>query len=159
LREGTEQTNKYIDWKPSKIHSNLTIGYIMPISITRLSTDEVEKEFKRAGNDVDNIRDYIVMLSELSVGEGFTMKVKEIVTDGKQSEVVPDSVDAQDKPDTVRTFKRRMNAAAKECNLGLKWKVKGHRTGDGKNARFVTDWLMVRIVASNEGDTEDAQND
>lgn len=122
----------------------------MPVTITRLTKEQAAKEFTRPSNSVENLTDYIETLRPLEIGEGFTIRVAEAMgkdKDGndKLQEVVPDSGEG-DNVDTVRAFKRRMNSAADNLNIGLKWKPKGHRTGEGDNVRFVTDWLAVKVT-------------
>lgn len=119
----------------------------MPITLQRLTAEQINQEFKRSGNSAENLSDYIDSLQGLAVGDGFTVKVIETTRDDKLVELVPLS-DDDDSADTVRAFKRRMNAAADKLGLTLKWRPKGHRTGEGENAHFVTDWLVVKATSS-----------
>lgn len=119
-------------------------------TIHKLTPTEFEETFKRQGSNIELLTDYVDNLRGLSVGEGFTMKVSEVERDEKLIEIVPDTMDGQGEVDTVRAFKRRMNAAAESLGFDLKWKPKGHRVGEGEDARFVTDWLSAQVVALSE---------
>lgn len=142
----------------------------MPVTITRLSKAELEKEFKRPGVSAENLADYIDTLRDLSVGDGFTVRVSEAtrttnkkLEDGtveakeETVEVVPDSGDGEN-VDTMRAFKRRMTAAADTLGFSIKWKPKGHRAGEGEDAHFVTDWLVARIRESKVETTKNGQS-
>jgi hypothetical protein len=129
----------------------------MAVTITRLSKEDLDKEFKRPSNKTENLGDYLAALDGLTVGDGFTVRIAEATKDGKLVEVVPDSGDGES-VDTMRAFKRRMNTAADTLNFSLKWKPKGHRVGEGDNARFVTDWLAVRVDETKPVKTKAASN-
>ena len=109
-----------------------------------MSQDEADAEFKRQGSNVEKLDDYVDTLRGMEIGQALTVKVSEETVNDKYVEIVPDTEDTDGKADTVRMFKRRMNAAADSLNFTLKWKAKGHRTGEGEDARFVTDWLVAR---------------
>ena len=109
----------------------------MGFTIKMLSADDVKAEFKRQGNDIDKLDDYVDNLKSMTVGMGFTMKIVTVLEGDKISSETVDGTE-----DTIRTFKRRINAAAKSLNLVMKWKEKGHSHGN----LWVRDYLMARVV-------------
>jgi len=135
-------------------------------TIKRLSVEEAKAEFKRTGSNLEKLDDYVDTLRDMGLGEAITVKVQgqfvDEEADGKTIqkwvEVVPDTVDSDGEADTVRAFKRRMNAAAGSLGFKLKWKNKGHREGDGDNARFVMDWLSALAVSKDVDTSEDGDS-
>ena len=147
-------------------------------TIKKLTVDEAKAEFKRTGNNLEKLDDYIDTLRGLSIGEAITVKVQggyveveekaknaegKLVPTGKMVEkwedIIPETTDEDGDADTARAFKRRMQAAAGSLGFKLKWKNKGHREGEGENARFVMDWLSGLAVESSVDVSEDGENE
>lgn len=133
--------------------------------------EEADAEYKRQGSNVEKLDDYIDTLRTMEIGQAFTVSVDEQMAPYKQkdgtiieklTEFVPETTDDNGQADTVRMFKRRMNAGADTLNFKLKWKVKGHRVPDPteKNGnRFVSDWLIARADHSTPTTTSDEEEE
>jgi hypothetical protein len=107
---------------------------LIPISLTVMSDDESDAAFKRT-RSADEVGEWVEMLRSQSivVGKSFkfateTLDVETPTEDGKGTVTTPveflvDST-SDDDPDgvTVRTAKRRFNAAAKILGFNLSWK-------------------------------------
>lgn len=120
----------------------------MPITITRLSQDELKAELKRQGNSEENLAEYNELVATLGPGDGFTLPVTRITRGETVNEVVVLSDDDDAELPTIRSFKRRLNAAANSNGLEMKYRPKGHREGDGDNAHYVTERLVVVVSAT-----------
>ena len=106
----------------------------MPLNLQVMSDDEANEAFKRT-RSADEVSEWVEMLrtSGISIGKTFkfqteTFEVETPTEDGTGSVTSPveflvDSV-SEDDPDgvTVRTAKRRFNAAAKILGFSLTWK-------------------------------------
>jgi hypothetical protein len=129
----------------------------MPITITRLSEEEIKAEFKRVGNSDENLAEYIELVGSLGPGDGFTVPVTRVTRDEEVHEVVVLSEDDDMDMPTIRSFKRRLNAAAGNQNLEVKYRPKGHREGEGENAHYVTEKIIV-VISATKPKTSRAKN-
>jgi hypothetical protein len=141
--------------------------------IRRVTKEEAAAEFKRTGSNLEKLDQYIDTLRGMDIGEAITVSItgqwqeQKVKKDGKDTgqtvrkwvDLVPATEDEDGMVDTVRTFKRRMNAAAESLDFKLKWKNKGHRVGEGEESRFVMDWLSGLAVESSVEVSDDDGED